>query len=585
MREDVPQSRLLLALGFASGVCGLAYEVLYSRLLTTYLGDMVQVSAAILAAFLAGLGVGSLVAYRWYRFLWLIEVLIGACGLLVALVLSLLSPATLLALLPLGAGNELGLVACAMAVVAAPSLLIGCSVPLFSAYLEAQPDEAGTRDGFARIYAVYNLGAGLCVLALQFWLLRRLGLRGSIVAVALVNLATGLGLRRFVPAPARPRRAPAPAAAPPAARAALVALFVASALSACYQMLALQLVGAVFGPFHENFALLLALVMLGLGLGAAIVRRVRIGLGAWLAHGGIVLVASSALFGDLARLWAWLSGAFVDLGPLRSAVKASVMLAMTLPAFTVFGGTVPALLRERPAGGKEPGRTLAVSSFGNCCGFLLSVLLLLQHVPRLGLVALCSVGTAVLGALLLPAGRWRRPVWAVLAAGALFLPLGSRWPEELLALARAGTCEPALAPAAGPGRGRAPQRRDHQASRRRARDRADALGRRVREHRRLHQRLRGAARPDQPPRAHRGDGAGALPPRAPPRARARHRHGRDCRRGGTALRPHYGGGAEPGGIRRPAPLCRAQLRAGPPAGRHAAPRRRPARAGTLARAL
>ena len=41
---------MLLALAFASGMCGLAYEVLYSRLITTYLGDMVTVSAAILAS-------------------------------------------------------------------------------------------------------------------------------------------------------------------------------------------------------------------------------------------------------------------------------------------------------------------------------------------------------------------------------------------------------------------------------------------------------------------------------------------------------------------------------------------------------
>ena len=69
---------LLLALSFTSGMCGIAYEILYARLLTTYLGDMYFVSAAILATFLFGIAVGSLAARRLTRWLWLIELFIGA---------------------------------------------------------------------------------------------------------------------------------------------------------------------------------------------------------------------------------------------------------------------------------------------------------------------------------------------------------------------------------------------------------------------------------------------------------------------------------------------------------------------------
>jgi len=66
-RTQLSMLHLLLVLSFASGMCGIAYEILYARLLTTYLGDMFFVSAAILAYFSAGIAVGSLLARRFVR--------------------------------------------------------------------------------------------------------------------------------------------------------------------------------------------------------------------------------------------------------------------------------------------------------------------------------------------------------------------------------------------------------------------------------------------------------------------------------------------------------------------------------------
>jgi len=77
---------VLLVVSLASGMCGIAYEILYARLLTTYLGDMFFVSAAILATFLLGIAFGSLAARRLTRWLWLIELLIGVRAVLLAFV-------------------------------------------------------------------------------------------------------------------------------------------------------------------------------------------------------------------------------------------------------------------------------------------------------------------------------------------------------------------------------------------------------------------------------------------------------------------------------------------------------------------
>jgi spermidine synthase len=75
---------LLLTLSFASGMCGIAYQILCARLLTTYLGDAFFVSAAILATFLLGIAIGSLAAKRLLRWLWAIELGIGVYSMAVA---------------------------------------------------------------------------------------------------------------------------------------------------------------------------------------------------------------------------------------------------------------------------------------------------------------------------------------------------------------------------------------------------------------------------------------------------------------------------------------------------------------------
>ncbi|MEZ4442798.1 MAG: hypothetical protein R3B72_27125 [Polyangiaceae bacterium] len=426
-RRPAPKHRVLLALAFASGMCGLAYEVLYSRLLTTYLGDMVTVSATILAAFLTGIGVGSLLAHRFQPWLWLIEGLIGVYGLLVAAAFSQLSPTTLASLAP-RAGGVASLVATVALVVALPSALIGCSVPLFASYLADAEREASASDSFARVYALYNLGAAACVLVIEFWLLRSAGLSGGLVAIALVNFGTAAGLRLWV--------RPPPAVAVTRLRrpsTALVALFLVSAVSASYQLLMLRFVGTVFGPFHENFALVLAVVMVGLAAGAAWARRRRLPLSIWASLGGLVILLSAVGLGDTARLWALASGTLVQEGSGRTVAKAIVLLVMTLPAFTVFGGAVPAYLQGAPARPGEAGRALAVSSFGNCFGFLLTVFVLLAHLSYRDLVLFVGLLTVGAGLAIAPE-PWRRSVAVTLGALALAGIVGVRWPERQFAL-------------------------------------------------------------------------------------------------------------------------------------------------------
>jgi hypothetical protein len=56
-----------MALAFLSGCCALAYEILYMRALTTVLGDMLYVHAALLSTFLVGIGIGAKLAWHGWK--------------------------------------------------------------------------------------------------------------------------------------------------------------------------------------------------------------------------------------------------------------------------------------------------------------------------------------------------------------------------------------------------------------------------------------------------------------------------------------------------------------------------------------
>ena len=213
---------LLPLLAAASGGCALAYEILYLRLLTTLLGDLFYIHAALLSTFLAGIGLGAVWAHRWRRLLPLCEALTGACALLLPLIVQGLYGQTFLAAITAQAGLSVLLT---VLLLLPPSILIGVSLPLFSAWLKAS---CASERSFQGIYGAYNLGALAGILGIEFAGFRLLGLRGALAAVGAANLSSGLLLWRCLAPP--PDLVQAPARSFP--RHTLAALLLASLVSA-----------------------------------------------------------------------------------------------------------------------------------------------------------------------------------------------------------------------------------------------------------------------------------------------------------------------------------------------------------------
>lgn len=415
-----PLSFLLLLSGFA----GISYEVLYGRLLGNLIGDQFAVSASVLITFLLGSGLGSALAHRLWRWLWLIEAGIGACGLAFAFgheaLQSLLYSGSVTAASGLGVQVLVGVVLLLL-----PAFLVGCSVPLFSGYLANESDDAG----FAGVYAIYNFGAGVTAVALEFLVLRWFGIGGAMLCFVAINFVVA-GWLRWQYADVPPPK-PEAAAARPFPLNELAALALASMASAIFQLFMVKLAEFMFGPFRETFALVLAIVLFGIAIGTGLVKRFRIG------FTGLML---ANLLG-LGLLLAWVKPAVyayshaytgaVDIYGAVTSLKTAVLLAlMAIPSVT-FGATVPALLTRAGHVAKESGFLLCVAAVANSLGFLLMVFVVHQYLDY-GVQLLTVAGLSGL-ALLAYRGIGNREIEAAVAAAAVLFGVHHwLWDETLL---------------------------------------------------------------------------------------------------------------------------------------------------------
>jgi spermidine synthase len=267
--------RLPGALLFGSGFCALIYQTAWLRQFRLIFGASTFATAAVLAIFMGGLGLGSALLGRRadrhprpLRFYGNLELLIAASAALSPLLLWLIAKVYF----ALGGSVVLGLLGASVArlilstlVLGVPTLLMGGTLPAAARAVETN-DDAGRRR-LALLYGANTLGAVAGTLLSTFFLLERLGnVRTLFVAVA-VNVVVGV-VARYLEcgghaaadrAPARPAHSTIILAA-----AAVVGFAFLLMELVWYRMLAPLLGGSTF-----TFGLILAIALLGIGLGGA----------------------------------------------------------------------------------------------------------------------------------------------------------------------------------------------------------------------------------------------------------------------------------------------------------------------------
>ncbi|HKF44336.1 MAG TPA: fused MFS/spermidine synthase, partial [Thermoanaerobaculia bacterium] len=188
------------ALLFGSGMTALIYQVAWMRELRLVFGFSTAASAAVVAIFMGGLGIGGWllgrradIVPRPLAFYGWLEVAVALSAAVTPALLWLVRAAYIAVggSLRLGiAGGSIVRLLLSAIVLAAPTVLMGGTLP--AATRAAETEEDAGRRYLALLYGSNTLGAVAGTLISTFYLLERLGTRETLWAACLVNVAVGL---------------------------------------------------------------------------------------------------------------------------------------------------------------------------------------------------------------------------------------------------------------------------------------------------------------------------------------------------------------------------------------------------------
>ena len=395
-----PHPALVAACLFCSGLCALVYQTVWLREFRLIFGASTAATAAVSAVFMGGVGLGSFFlgrkADRWpnpLRTYGHLEWIIALCAAMTPLLLVLASK-FYLALggtfsLGMGVGTALRLVLAAI-ILAGPTFLMGATLP---AAVRAVRDRGDTsRRRVAWLYAANTFGAVTGAMLATFWMLEHFGNRLTLWLACALNLAVALVAcflaRRCPDASESAEREPvAPvvnfstdAVAAPATFvcvAAAVVGFVFFLLELVwYRMLSPLLGGSSF-----SFGLILAVALLGIGVGSAIygARRAK---GVPTLRGFAVVCALEALcvavpygLGDRLAVLAVSLQAFGEIGFLARVGEWALLAGIVIfPASVVAGYQFPMLIGLLGQGSRGVGSHTGLAYAWNTVGAILGSL-------------------------------------------------------------------------------------------------------------------------------------------------------------------------------------------------------------------
>ncbi len=417
---------LVVPIVFISGFCSLVYQTVWLREFRLVFGASTSATAAVVAIFMGELGLGSLIfgklADRWRRPLAayaIVEMVAALASALTPVLIDFLRGAYAASGGTFALGQGMGTIvrlAIAAIVLAIPTIMMGATLPILARLISCDSD--ARRGNLAFVYAANTLGAVSGVLLTTFVLLSDLGGRGSLyLAVALNLLISGVAFlfdRHWAQDWSSRSPLDAPESSSPngvkrhrstlwVVGAAFVVGFVFFLMELVwYRMLSPLLGGSTF-----TFGIILAVALLGIGLGSlayksALKGKAAPGLFGLLCSLEALFLAAPLVAGDdLAFLALQLRslGAFGFWGQVVGWLVPTLLVVLA-PAF-IAGLQFPLLISLLGVGGRDVARDTGTAYAANTLGAIFGSL-----AGGFGLLP-------ILGA----TGSWRTSVFVLAATG------------------------------------------------------------------------------------------------------------------------------------------------------------------------
>ena len=390
--EATASVRLVSALLFCSGFCGLAYQTAWFKELRLIFGSSTPATGAVLAIFMGGLGIGGVVLGKRadnvpnpLRFYGVLEILIGVFAGLSPLLVVFAQ----LVYATLGGSVTVGFVPATLArlflsvlVLGAPTFLMGGTLPAAARAVETPKDLR--RSSLAIIYGVNTLGALTGVLLSTLLLLEVLGIRRLLWTCALLNLLIGL-LAIRVSSPLKPTPPPSSVAgsSPKIVNQhfVYVCALVVGFVFFLMELVWYRLLGPLLGGSVYTFGLILATALLGIGLGGSAYsifgqsnRPSALGFATTCGLEALFLAIPFAV-GDYVAVFAALVQSFSAFGFYGLVLGWSLIIFfyVFMPSF-IAGYQFPLLVGLLGAGSEEVGKETGLAYGFNTLGAILGSL-------------------------------------------------------------------------------------------------------------------------------------------------------------------------------------------------------------------
>lgn len=460
-----------------SGATGLAYEVIWTRMLVRVFGASSFAVSTVLATYMAGLALGSWLFGRWIDrkgnpilIYGLLELGIGVFALVFPFILAGLNPLYRVLYGNLeGSLYTLSLIRflLSFAVLIVPTTLMGGTLPVLSRLVAGSVSNLTFR--VAWLYSINTFGAVAGTLVTGFLLLPHLGMRATTFAVAATNVAIfaaaylvsrrGVAWAPSASSSSQPARVPqrgeasrgsGKRGASRAERTVLVAFLFTGLAALSGEVIWTRVLALVVGTTVYAFSIMLTVFLLGLALGSAVfarlaqtMRRPRMAFGIVTAAIGLAVFGSTVAFRYLPAVYMDL---YKSMGKTwQDSIGIEFLLSvaiMIVPAF-LMGGTFPLVARiyatDVSCVGRRIGTAYAYNTVGAIVGSFLGSFVLLDALGvQKGMLTVCLVYLGVGGLLLLvlSEGLARRMRLGLSAAVALVAVaaafLGPGWDKKLM---------------------------------------------------------------------------------------------------------------------------------------------------------
>ncbi|MGF1510698.1 MAG: fused MFS/spermidine synthase [Myxococcota bacterium] len=412
------QNRILLGCLLLSGFTGLAYELLWVRLLALGFGSTTLSFSTVLAVFFGGLALGTWWSGRFAarlrnpaRVYALLELGTGFTAL--ATYPLLVNVGAFFAAFDPGSGLAGGLARAAVAapLLFAPTFMMGATLPVVTSAVVVDDRDVGS--GTAIIYALNTLGAFLGAYGVTYFLLPELGIFRSTLAAAGVNglvaLIAWFGASKPQPKPTESSTADPETHVPVKTQWTAIGLaFFVGFAAICFQVVWARLMSIFLDGTIYGVGSVLICVLVGIGLGslgvARMLRRSRDN-GSWLGLLQCITLVSVLFITSNFDLMAYILRSSVEgaSGVRALHIQLLWVLAFLLVPSVASGASFPVLVQIVEQRARGAARALArlytSNTLGSILGSLLTGFLLIPYAGTVATIYLGLVVVALVGAL------------------------------------------------------------------------------------------------------------------------------------------------------------------------------------------